>query len=102
MRSRELLGLMLAWRIQSDAFGGLDARLKRKLRSPATTIRDTALVSRGVILTGEWKGAPQTVTATNEGFDWNGSTYASLSAVARAITGIRWNGPRFLGLRDGA
>jgi Protein of unknown function (DUF2924) len=48
----------------------------------------------------EWEGASHRVMVMAEGFAWNGTTYASLSQVARAITGTRWNGPRFFGLRD--
>ena len=48
----------------------------------------------------EWGGVPQRVMALEEGFVWNGTTFKSLSQVARAITGTRWNGPRFFGLRE--
>ena len=48
----------------------------------------------------EWEGVSHRVMVMAEGFAWNGSTYPSLSKVARAITGTRWNGPRFFGLRD--
>ena len=54
----------------------------------------------GTLLVREWEGAPQRVMVLVEGFAWNGNTYPSLSKVARAITGTRWNGPRFFGLRD--
>jgi hypothetical protein len=54
----------------------------------------------GTVLIREWDGAPQRVMVLADGFAWNGSTYKSLSQVARAITGTRWNGPRFFGLRD--
>jgi hypothetical protein len=54
----------------------------------------------GTVLVREWEGGSHRVMVLAEGFAWNGTTYASLSQVARAITGTRWNGPRFFGLRD--
>jgi hypothetical protein len=54
----------------------------------------------GTILVREWQGTAHYVTVTDEGFLWNGKPHRSLSGVARAITGTKWNGPRFFGLRD--
>jgi hypothetical protein len=54
----------------------------------------------GTTLSREWNGQMQRVSVLSEGFAWNGKTYRSLSQVAFAITGTRWNGPRFFGLRD--
>jgi hypothetical protein len=54
------------------------------------------------VLVREWEGVLHHVVALDEGFAWNGITYRSLSQVARAITGTRWNGPRFFGLREAA
>ena len=54
----------------------------------------------GTLLTREWDGQVQRVMVLADGFSWNGKTYPSLSKVAFAITGSRWNGPRFFGLRD--
>jgi hypothetical protein len=54
------------------------------------------------MLVREWQGKTHQVIALAEGFEWNGTTYQSLSEVARAITGTRWNGPRFFGLRSPA
>ena len=54
----------------------------------------------GTILMREWNGRPHRVTVMDEGFAWNGRTYDSLSKIALAITGTKWNGPRFFGLRD--
>ncbi len=70
---------------------------------------DTALVapgpilprlSPGTVLVREWNGVPFAVTVTDDGFLWDGRRYASLSAVASAITGVHWNGPRFFKLDD--
>ena len=48
----------------------------------------------------EWQGVEQTVTVLVDGFEWEGRTYKSLSAIARAITGVQWNGWRFFGIRE--
>ena len=53
----------------------------------------------GTRLLREWQGIEHTVTVLDSGFEWEGRPYASLSSVARAITGTRWNGPLFFGLR---
>ena len=60
----------------------------------------TSLPRSGTVLVREWQGATHHVTIVNDGFLWNGSTYRSLSAIARAITGTKWNGPRFFGMRE--
>jgi Protein of unknown function (DUF2924) len=54
----------------------------------------------GTVLVREWDRRSQRVMVMADGFAWNGQTFASLSKVALAITGTRWNGPRFVGLRD--
>jgi hypothetical protein len=48
----------------------------------------------------EWQGTAHHVTIVNDGFVWNGQTHRSLSSIARAITGTKWNGPRFFGMRE--
>jgi hypothetical protein len=62
--------------------------------------RLTADVRPGTMLAREWNGRMQRVAVLADGFAWNGKTYPSLSKIAQAITGTRWNGPRFFGLRD--
>jgi Protein of unknown function (DUF2924) len=62
--------------------------------------RLTADVRPGTILVREWNGRMQRVTVLAEGFAWNGKIYRSLSKIAFAITGTRWNGPKFFGMRD--
>jgi Protein of unknown function (DUF2924) len=57
-------------------------------------------LQQGTILSREWNGRMHRVAVLTGGFAWNGKTYPSLSSVAFAITGTRWNGPRFFGLRD--
>jgi hypothetical protein len=57
------------------------------------------MIRPGTILVREHRNVLHRVTALESGFSWNGRTFASLSAVARAVTGVRWNGPRFFGLQ---
>lgn len=102
LRSRELLGLMLAWRIQAEAFGGLDAATRRKLKTETSAGRSTLDMAPGTVLTREWKGVPETVRRTEGGYDWRGKTYRSLTAVARAISGAPRSGPLFFGLKEAA
>ena len=56
----------------------------------------------GVLLVREWQGKTHRVEVTADGYAWNGQQFTSLSVIARAITGSRWNGPRFFGLRTKA
>jgi hypothetical protein len=98
MRSTELLSRLLAWRIQSDAFGGLDAATIRLLQ-PGRLISPALSLSPGTRLSREWQGLRHDVEVLEEGFLHQGTTYRSLSETARAITGTRWNGHRFFGLR---
>jgi hypothetical protein len=100
LRSPELLGLMLAWRIQHDAEGGLDQDTRLALRRPLGARSGVEPVS-GARLVREWRGAPyEVVVLPDGGFLHAGARYGSLSEVARKITGTRWNGPRFFGLRS--
>jgi len=98
MRSRELLARLLAWRIQADAFGGLDAATIRMLTSDRP-IAPKPLLEPGARLSREWQGRRYEVEVVGHGFRYAGSDYRSLSHVAREITGTRWNGLRFFGLR---
>ena len=99
-RSPGLLRLMLAWRIQADAFGGLDAGTRRALRRP-TSGAGKPVPRSGTRMVREWKGIRHEALALNDGgYLYAGTRYDSLSHVARAITGTRWNGPRFFGLRE--
>ena len=101
--SKDLLGRMIAMRIQEQAFGGLDREsltfldgLVRRGVSPRRHLKP------GTMLVREYQGKRHTVTVGREGFEWQGTTYSSLSAIARAITGTAWSGPRFFALRTGA
>lgn len=94
--------LTLSWRLQARVHGGLDATLRRRLRRPTRTDPGSAIdLEVGTVLTREWQGRSHVVEVVVEGFQWDNKTHGSLSAVARAITGTNWNGPRFFGLRKG-
>jgi len=108
--SRTLLLKVLAYRVQAAALGDLDpvtARVLDRIASQGRSspraevpIPDRIGIRPGTVLVREWDGEPHRVMVLADGFAWNGTTYQSLSQVARAITGTRWNGPRFFGLRD--
>lgn len=97
-RSVDLLRRVLAWRIQADVHGGFDAATLRLLN------RDTARLSPppvvGMRLARQWAGRRHEVVVTDSGVSYEGIIYRSLSEVARHITGVSWNGPRFFGLRQ--
>lgn len=99
LRSPDLLRRNLAWRIQADAFGGLSEWSLRALRSKGPM---HAPIATGTRLAREWRGRRHEVEVAPTGVVYKGRTYASLSEVARLITGVRWNGPRFFGLRNDA
>ena len=100
IRSRELLALMLAWRLQAERDGGMETSVRRAMRRPGAS-RGLAALPPGARLSREWKGVRHDVIVEGDGrLRWEGGLYNSLSEVARAITGTRWNGPRFFGLRE--
>lgn len=97
VRSADLLRRFLAYKLQEAAYGGMRAELKQRLRAKSTATRKPAL-QLGTVLTREWRGETHVVEVQDGGFEHLGTSYASLSEVARAITGARWSGPRFFGL----
>lgn len=105
-RSTSLLLRLLAWRIQADAFGGHKPEVLRVLNAPITPHKvkkkpsPDADLPNGTILKRDWKGAVHHVHVTKEGFGHKGTTYKTLSEAAHAITGTKWSGPRFFGLKD--
>jgi hypothetical protein len=109
---RHLLFRVLAYRLQADQLGDLDHESRRLLDSSGSPEsaaqravdrqKRVAELRPGTTLGREWNGQMHRVAVLAEGFAWNGKTYVSLSAIAFAITGTRWNGPRFFGLRDRA
>jgi hypothetical protein len=101
--TKDLLGRMIAWRIQEQFYGGHDkATLKlldRLARGETTKTSIEPRLRPGTVLMREHRGVRHTVTVTSDGFVWQDESFSSLSAVARAITGTSWNGRRFFGLR---
>ena len=111
--TQHLLFTVIAYRIQAERFGDLDHATRQMLDGISTKETGSALSARlasfdqkrtkltpGTVLVREWDRQSQRVMVLADGFAWNGQTYDSLSKVAFAITGTRWNGPRFFGLRD--
>jgi hypothetical protein len=104
--SLDLLLRALAYRVQERALGGLTAMTRRRLRSLAQDLaagRSAALETSagsksGSRLVREWHGRIHTVTVLDDGFEYDGERYRSLTQIARLITGVRWSGPRFFGL----
>jgi hypothetical protein len=127
-RNRDYLRKRIAWRIQAIAAGGIPDRVKERARElardadlrivpPRTALgvavppvssqameaqgaRDPRLPSPGAVLERKFKGATYTVMVLADGFEYGGRVWKSLSAVAREITGTRWNGLAFFGIGD--
>jgi hypothetical protein len=100
LRSGPILRMLLAWRLQSKFQGGLDADTRRTLGRSGPVKAEGLDLGIGARLTRSWQGRTHAVVVEADGFSWEGRRYRSLSAVASAIAGSRWNGPRFFGLRD--
>jgi len=111
--TRHLLFAVIAYRIQADRLGDLDHKTRQVLdrtvskgTGPAMSARLASFdqkrteLSPGTVLVREWDRRSQRVMVLADGFAWNGQTFDSLSKIAFAITGTKWNGPRFFGLRD--
>lgn len=100
LRSVPIMRMLLAWRIQSEALGGLDENTRRMLSRSGTPEPEGRHLGIGARLTRQWKGRRIEVVVEEGGFRWGEQLFNSLSAAATAIAGSRWNGPRFFGLRD--
>jgi hypothetical protein len=119
-RHKGFLRKRILWRLQANAEGGLSERARRRaaeladeadlrllapvargLASRRAPSRDRRLPMPGTVLTREYRGWTVTVTVLDEGFEYAGAVYRSLTAVARAITGTHWNGYHFFGLKGG-
>ena len=96
-RAPDLLRRILAWRIQADALGGLDSATIRLLDNKRGPLMGAE--QPGTRVAREYAGRRHEVVVIEGGVVYDGTQYGSLSAVARVITGQRWNGPRFFGLR---
>jgi len=108
--NRRYLESRLAYRIQELAYGGLKPDTVKRLEALGEQLDGRNITLRriradlkpiaGTRLVREWQGIEQTVTVLADGYEWQGRPYRSLSAVARAITGTRWNGWVFFGLKS--
>jgi hypothetical protein len=109
--NRRFLESRLAYRIQELTYGGLKPETIRRLEQLGEELdsgdkkkrgirRDRDRPITGTRLLREWQGTEQIVTVTADGFEWQGRPYKSVSAIARAITGTRWNGWVFFGLKN--
>ena len=104
--SRDLLVLALGYKLQEVEHGGLGKSTRRRLQTMAKALRTTGRVGPtpdlspkpGARLIREWHGRTHSVTVTEDGFEYNGASYPSLSKIAKKITGAHWSGPRFFGL----
>ena len=108
--SRDLLIRGVGYRLQEIQHGGLGKTTRRKLKTLAKMFRATGRVAPdsglslkpGARLVREWHGRTHTVAVTEDGFEYAGTIYTSLTKVARKITGAHWSGPRFFGLKSAA
>jgi len=98
--SPALLRMALAWELQARAHGGLSRETTRTLDQLARGVTRTQPTSAGMRLVREWQGRVHVVTVgEDQVIRWDGREWGSLSEVARAITGTRWSGPAFFGLK---
>ena len=104
--SRDLLIRSIGYRLQEIEHGGLGKSTRRKLQTMAKALRTTGRLGPmpslslkpGARLVREWHGRTHTVTVTEDGFEYAGTSYPSLTKIANKITGAHWSGPRFFGL----
>jgi hypothetical protein len=105
---RKLLSALLAYRLQQRAYGGVDSEIARKLvqiagesgRKPKLGAALEFRIKPGTRLQRVWRNELHEVTALGTNFAYRGKTYENLSVIARDITGTRWSGPAFFGLKD--
>jgi hypothetical protein len=106
---RDLIVRFLAYKMQERAHGGLSretrsrlAELVRKLATnPNAELSGTPRIKPGTRLIRDWRGQSHQVTVLENGYEYAGKRYSSLSQIARLITGTRWSGPLFFGLKGG-
>jgi hypothetical protein len=107
---RELMVPILAYRLQEKALGGLQVKEQNRLRALTAGDRRQRLprlaagpqIKPGTQLIREWQAETHRVVVAAQGFEYRGKTYSSLSQIALCITGTRWSGPLFFGLRQSA
>ncbi len=106
---RNLMVRILAYRIQEVACGGLSPTTLRRLRqlarvlksNPQAALPEVSVIKPGTRLIRKWRDQVHQVIAIGKGYEYHGKRYGSLSQIARLITGTRWSGPLFFGLRTG-
>jgi len=104
---KEFMVRILAYKIQENAFGGLSTATRRRLKQIAVSLENGSMnlevgqrpIKPGTRLIRQWRGKTHTVSVAETGFEFQGSQYRSLSKIARLITGTRWSGPLFFGLK---
>lgn len=99
--SAAIMQRVLAFEVQARRYGGLSKSTLRQLNACAKPFRgQSRSLQSGGRLIREWNGVEHVVEVLERGFRWRGENYRSLSAVAKAITGAHWSGPRFFGLQE--
>jgi hypothetical protein len=100
---KDMLGRMISYHIQEKALGGLSRASLRLLddieRGKPAVETARRRLKPGTVLVREYNGERHSVVVASDGFVWREETYASLSIIARLVTGTNWNGPKFFGLR---
>jgi hypothetical protein len=107
---KPLLVPMLAYKLQEQAYGGLKPAIRRRIRElvrsfdrdpkrAGRALSQTVQIKAGTRLLRNWNGETHQVTVSESGFEYGGQRYKSLSEIARLITGTRWSGPLFFGIR---
>jgi Protein of unknown function (DUF2924) len=107
--SRDLLIRTIAYRVQELAYGGLSKATQRRMVALTKELQKSGSIASDLVphvrlgsrLVREWRGRTHTVVVTEDGFEYAGKPYSSLSKIAQAITGAHWSGPRFFGLNRG-
>lgn len=105
---RDTLIKFVGHRMQEQAYGGPSAATRKRLSeltrkfeaNPNADLSDTPRIKPGTRLIRDWRGQTHRVTVLEKGYEYAGKRHASLSLIARLITGTRWSGPLFFGLRD--
>ena len=106
--SPELMARAIAWRLQERRQGGLPASVSRELAKVAERLRKTGEVASGndislkpgTRLVRSWHGRTINVLVTEDGFEFDGRRYRSLTHISSEVTGTHWSGPRFFGLKN--
>jgi hypothetical protein len=104
--SRDIMMRAIAYRLQEIAHGGLSKATQRRLMTLSNQLETAGRImppsgpriKPGSRLVREWHGRTHTVCVTDDGFEFQGKTYRSLTKIALDITGAQWSGPRFFGL----